>query len=53
MLDKKDWLSALTHTVDILAYDEIVRIARILARLGIEKIRITGGEPLETGITFF
>lgn len=31
---------------DILAYDEIVRLARILARLGIEKIRITGGEPL-------
>ena len=31
---------------DILAYDEIVRLASILARLGIEKIRITGGEPL-------
>jgi GTP 3',8-cyclase len=31
---------------DILVYDEIVRLARILARLGIEKIRITGGEPL-------
>jgi GTP 3',8-cyclase len=31
---------------DIIAYDEIVRLASILARLGIEKIRITGGEPL-------
>ena len=31
---------------DILAYDEIVRLASILVRLGIEKIRITGGEPL-------
>jgi GTP 3',8-cyclase len=31
---------------DILTYDEIVRLASILARLGIEKIRITGGEPL-------
>ncbi len=31
---------------DILTYDEIVRLASILARLGIKKIRITGGEPL-------
>lgn len=31
---------------DILTYDEIVRTATILARLGIEKIRVTGGEPL-------
>ncbi len=31
---------------DILSYDEIVRLANILVRLGIEKIRITGGEPL-------
>jgi GTP 3',8-cyclase len=31
---------------DILTYDEIVRTATILARLGIEKIRLTGGEPL-------
>jgi cyclic pyranopterin phosphate synthase len=30
---------------EILTYDEIVRLARVLARLGIEKIRITGGEP--------
>ncbi len=31
---------------DILVYDEIVRLVRILTRLGIEKVRITGGEPL-------
>jgi cyclic pyranopterin phosphate synthase len=31
---------------NILTYDEIVRLATILARLGIEKIRVTGGEPL-------
>lgn len=31
---------------NILSYDEIVKLATILARLGIEKIRVTGGEPL-------
>jgi len=31
---------------DTLTYDEIVILATILANLGIEKIRITGGEPL-------
>ena len=31
---------------DILSYEEIVRIARLAASLGITKIRITGGEPL-------
>ena len=31
---------------NILTYDEIVRLASIVARLGIQKIRITGGEPL-------
>ena len=31
---------------DILSFDEIERVARVLASLGIEKIRITGGEPL-------
>jgi len=30
----------------ILRYEEIVRIAGIFARLGIRKVRITGGEPL-------
>lgn len=31
---------------NILSFEEIERIVRIAARLGIEKIRITGGEPL-------
>ena len=30
----------------ILAFEEIVRIARVFVSLGIEKIRLTGGEPL-------
>ena len=29
----------------ILTYEEIIRICRILARLGIRKLKITGGEP--------
>jgi cyclic pyranopterin phosphate synthase len=31
---------------DILRYEEILRIARIATKLGINKIRLTGGEPL-------
>lgn len=31
---------------DILRYEEFLRLARIAVRLGITKIRITGGEPL-------
>lgn len=31
---------------DILEFEEIERITRVLASLGIEKVRITGGEPL-------
>jgi len=31
---------------EILSFDEIERVTRVLASLGIEKIRITGGEPL-------
>jgi cyclic pyranopterin phosphate synthase len=36
---------------EILSFDEIKRLSVIFARLGIEKIRLTGGEPLlRTGI---
>lgn len=35
----------LKHT-DILTYEEIVRVVRVAAGLGVRKIRITGGEPL-------
>ncbi|MDG7006737.1 MAG: GTP 3',8-cyclase MoaA [Nitrososphaerota archaeon] len=40
--DKITWIPQ----QEILDFDEIERITRILAALGIEKIRITGGEPL-------
>src|SRR5690242_21740670 len=29
-----------------LSFDEIVRLARLFARLGVRKLRLTGGEPL-------
>ncbi|MDQ4012514.1 MAG: GTP 3',8-cyclase MoaA [Thermoproteota archaeon] len=31
---------------EVLNYEEFLRISHIMARLGIEKIRVTGGEPL-------
>ena len=31
---------------DILTYDEIIRLVSIVVKMGIEKIRLTGGEPL-------
>jgi cyclic pyranopterin phosphate synthase len=31
---------------DILSFEEILRLARIFAALGVHKIRLTGGEPL-------
>lgn len=31
---------------EILSYEEILRVVRVAAGLGIEKVRITGGEPL-------
>ena len=31
---------------DILRYDEIIRVCRIMAGLGISKVKLTGGEPL-------
>ena len=33
------------HT-EILTYEEIERFVRVAARLGVRKVRITGGEPL-------
>ncbi len=35
-----------TPTDECLSFDEIERIARIFVGLGVEKIRLTGGEPL-------
>ena len=34
------------HHDEILTYDEILRICEIVSKLGIRKIKITGGEPL-------
>ncbi|MGD0282168.1 MAG: radical SAM protein, partial [Dissulfurispiraceae bacterium] len=31
---------------DILRYEEIIRVVTASAKLGVKKIRITGGEPL-------
>jgi len=36
-----DWLSR----SELLSYEEMLRLCRVLVGLGIEKIRITGGEP--------
>jgi GTP 3',8-cyclase len=33
-------------TTEVLSFEEIVRLSYIFAKLGVEKIRITGGEPL-------
>ena len=35
-----------TEHTDILTYEEITRLCRILAEKGIHKVKITGGEPL-------
>src|SRR5213592_1252139 len=31
---------------ELLGFDELARVARVLARVGVTKIRLTGGEPL-------
>lgn len=31
---------------DILSYEEIIRLCRMFSKLGISKVKITGGEPL-------
>jgi GTP 3',8-cyclase len=41
----RELIPKLSHT-EILTYEEILRIVRIAARLGISKVRVTGGEPL-------
>src|SRR5262245_24685310 len=41
-LDEYVWIDK--H--EILSFEEIARLARLFAGLGVEKIRITGGEPL-------
>lgn len=36
----------LTSREEILTYGEIVRVCRLMAELGIKKVKLTGGEPL-------
>jgi GTP 3',8-cyclase len=46
-------VSKLSHQ-DILTYEELLKLTHLSVRLGIEKIRLTGGEPLvRKGITDF
>ena len=40
--DEYEWIDR----VEILSYEEIARLAAIFVRLGVDKIRLTGGEPL-------
>ncbi|MCK5173749.1 MAG: radical SAM protein, partial [Planctomycetes bacterium] len=37
---------ALKGPEDILSYEQIVAIVKVAAKLGIKKVRLTGGEPL-------
>ncbi len=41
----QELIPKLSHA-DILTYEEILRVVRVATRLGISKVRITGGEPL-------
>lgn len=40
--DEYTWI----EKAEILTFEEITRIARLFVRLGVEKVRLTGGEPL-------
>ena len=41
-LDKYEWIDRR----EILTFEEIARLTRVFTRLGVEKVRLTGGEPL-------
>jgi len=41
-LDKYEWI----ERSEILTFEEITRLSRLFVRLGVEEIRVTGGEPL-------
>src|SRR5215475_13208640 len=41
-LDEYEWL----EKSEVLSFEEIARLARLFVSLGVEKIRLTGGEPL-------
>ena len=41
-LDEYEWIDK----KEILTFEEIARLASLFVELGVEKIRLTGGEPL-------
>src|ERR671924_1624855 len=41
-LDEYEWI----NKKEILTFEEITRLATVAVKLGVEKIRLTGGEPL-------
>jgi cyclic pyranopterin phosphate synthase len=41
-VDEYEWI----NKKEILTFEEITRLATLSVRLGVEKIRLTGGEPL-------
>ena len=41
-LDVYDWMDQ----KELLSFEEIIRLARLFIRLGVDRIRLTGGEPL-------
>lgn len=41
-LDEYEWL----EKSEVLTFEEITRLARLFVSLGVEKVRLTGGEPL-------
>lgn len=41
----EEGVESIPHS-QILTFDEIVRVCRVLAKQGLEKVKITGGEPL-------
>lgn len=41
-LDEYEWL----EKSEVLTFEEITRLVRLFVRLGVEKVRLTGGEPM-------
>jgi len=41
----EEGMPVLSHA-DVLTYEEIIRLVELVSRMGISKVRITGGEPL-------
>jgi GTP 3',8-cyclase len=44
-VDRKGGLQTLKHE-DLLSYEELLRVVGVVAEMGMNKIRLTGGEPL-------